>query len=118
MSVHHFLLTNVPWISTGFLATQVSQPHDGTNDITIQTSDKSRGQLTKLVLKTSEGKPIFDALNDNKIIEELGVDYYKCSEWELKPAVKGPPPENSDLQISEPIEQSAIYSIDGEKYPA
>ena len=74
--------------------------------------------MTKLTLKTNEGKPIFDSLNDNKLDESLGVEYYKCSEWELKPAVKGPLPDGSDLQISEPIEESAIYSIDGEKYPA
>ena len=51
---------------------------------------------------------------------ELGVEYYKCSEWELKPALKGPLPEGSTYQLPEGaiVDPSAIYSIDGEKYPA
>ena len=100
----------------------MSKINDGTNDITMITSDKSRSQFAKCFIFQDEGD-YFDgprSRNPGQISPSLGMDYLKASEWKLEPERKGTVPEGSEFQHPEGTTTYAneIYSIDGEKYAA
>ena len=47
----------------------------------------------------------------------MGLKYLKCTKWNLKPLIKGPNNEDPTAD-REGTSEGAVYSIDGEKYPA
>lgn len=63
---------------------------DGFNDVVLMTNDKSRYQLAKLSIQMDNG----DYFNkkDGTIYPNLGIEYFKTSQWVLKPTRKGPVP--------------------------
>lgn len=76
----------------------MSKINDGTNDITILTSDKSRFQFAKLLILQDDGD-YFDgpnSRNPGQVSPSMGVEYFKASEWSLEPARKGQIPEDCD----------------------
>ena len=77
----------------------LSDYNDGQNDIIIQSSKQSRGQLYKLLNRLEDGQ-LFRG-NEQKLNPEYGAEYIKCDSWELKPLVKGPIPENLKFQRQE-----------------
>lgn len=75
---------------------------DGTNDITLLKGSKSRSQLAKVLIKQDGGD--FFLRNENEDVDpNLGLEYYKSTQWSLNPQEKG---------------ETDFYSIDGEKYRA
>ena len=48
------------------------------------------------------------------------MNYYKSKEWKIEPEVKGPVPKDLNYQLPSgtQISEQALFSIDGEKYPA
>lgn len=86
-----FNVLNTPWIGEGMHLMPLSKIDDGMNDIMVQTMDKSRWQLTQVLLENDKGN-YFN--KDGSVKDGMGVDYLKCTEWELKPTRKGPVPEN------------------------
>lgn len=95
----------------------MSKLDDGMNDLVILTDDKSRLQLAKLLIYEDNGE-YFN--KDGSFSNSLGCEYFKVSEWEIKPKRKGPVPQNLNYQLPQGTEtfDNEIYSIDGEKYPA
>lgn len=57
---------------------------------------------------------------DGTIYPNLGIEYFKTSQWVLKPTRKGPVPQHLKYQLPNGTQTFAneIFSIDGEKYPA
>ena len=74
----------------------LSDYNDGSNDIIIQSSDKTRGNLYKLMDRLKDGQ--YFTGQDSRINPELGLEYIKCDQWELKPSVKGPIPSELKYQ--------------------
>ena len=93
---------------------------DGTNDITLLSSEKSRLQFAKLLILQDDGDYFNgpSSRNPGAISESMGLDYLKASSWSLKPRRKGTPPEGYQLPEGIRTYANEIYSIDGEKYPA
>jgi len=58
--------------------------------------------------------------NPGALKDNIGMNYYKSTEWKIEPAVKGPVPQDLNYNLPEGTEASeqAFFSIDGEKYPA
>ena len=54
-SFKHLIINNCSWCSFSINITPLSRLDDGTNDIILMTSDKSRWQLTKLLLNQDDG---------------------------------------------------------------
>ena len=113
-----FNVYNAPWIGTTFRAAPLSKVDDGTNDIVLQTGDKSRFQLAKLLIAMDNGDYFTKQGNTNKA--GMGIQYVKSTEWTMRPGRKGPVPDGMKYKLPEGTQTFAneIYSIDGEKYPA
>ena len=100
----------------------MSKIDDGTNDIAFMTMEKSRYQLTKLLLQQDDGNYFNKANTSNpgQMQQNLGLDYYKSNNWKIHPKVKGPVPDKISYELpkTQATNANAIYSIDGEVYPA
>ena len=97
---------------------------DGTNDIVVQTQDKSSLKFFNLLMNEDKGDYFHDtSTKDGKpgdIRENMGVQYFKTTKWQLKPKIKGPVPSslNYNLPPAQVQGSNEFYSVDGEKYPA
>ena len=98
----------------------LSDLNDGHNDIILQSEDKSRSQLYKLMNGLNDGEIFNKDFGNGKINPEYGAEYIKCKEWYLKPNLKGPVPEEMKYNLPENtiIRNNAVFAIDGERYPA
>jgi hypothetical protein len=97
----------------------LSRISDGQNDVTIVRSNQSTSKMTSFVLNNDKG----DFFDKNGKFKDNGMEYYKCLEWELKPRMKGPHPDEAVVKTytaeqKKSIASDAIYAIDGERYPA
>ena len=97
---------SVPWAGAGHYFAPKSQLDDGFVDTLIMNGDCSRLQLAKMLIIQDDG----DYFNAEGVFDQsMGLEYIKSRNFNLKPDVKGP---------REGRDPNAIYSIDGEEYPA
>lgn len=91
-------ILNCPYISTDIKTAPLSRIDDGTNDITLITSEKSRLQLARSLIAIDDG----DYFNkDGTVNQGMGLQYFKAKEWRINPARKGPVPENLNFRLPE-----------------
>lgn len=93
----HLCIFNTPWIGKGMKMAPMTTLKDGTNDITLLTSDKSRLQFAKLLILQDDGDYFNgpSSRNPGALSASMGLDYLKTSSWDLKPLRKGTLPEGS-----------------------
>ena len=110
-------ILNARWVSTSVGIAPMLKCDDGTNDIVLLPHRSSRVQLAKLAIKQDNG----DYFNKNgDVTANIGMEYLKVTEWEVKPSRKGPVPANLKYKLPEGTQTFANekFSIDGEYYPA
>ena len=98
----YLCIFNVPWITQTLNGAPLQKVDDGTNDITLMKGSKSRSQLAKVLIKQDAGD-YFLPTEKEEVDPNLGLEYYKSTQWSLKPQEKG---------------ETNFYAIDGEKYRA
>ena len=75
---------NVPWITQTVNAAPIQKLDDGTNDITLMKGSCRRSQLAKVLIK-QDGGDYFLHNEKEDVDPNLGLEYYKSTEWSLKP---------------------------------
>ena len=76
----------MPWITQSINAELVPMQKldDGTNDITLMKGSCGRSQLAKVLIK-QDGGDYFLHNEKEDVDPNLGLEYYKTTEWSLKP---------------------------------
>ena len=107
---------NAPWCSSDINCAPLSSLTDGQNDLLIKTEEGGAGSisLTRILLDQDAGEYFTP---EGALRPELHLQYSKAREWTLDPQVKGPR-ENVPVPEGYQYRDDAIFSIDGEKYPA
>lgn len=117
----HLMVFNVNWVSLNDNIAPLAQIMDGTNDITAHTNDKRRSQLFRMLIDQENGD-FFSGPNSpqpGQIKNNHGTQYYKATEWEFQPQVKGPVPDDiENVWPEQETNANALIAIDGERYPA
>eukprot|EP00347_Sterkiella_histriomuscorum_P013340 403365091 len=122
----YFFIQNSPYIGIKIHSAPMAKINDGFNDIVVQEANQGRFKLTNQLLQHDDGS--YFNQNNGELKNSLGIDYLKCTEWRLDPFLKTPCELTFDSegnQVDNRIypqnyeyDESAFFSIDGEKYPA
>ena len=105
VSVH-----NVAYVDSNMRMAPMASSTDGMCDLLIVRGEFGRTGLIKLFMAIDEGN-YFNNETGDKIMHEF--DTIKSTEWRIEPAVSG-----LSRGDDRPVDPHAIFSIDGERYPA
>ena len=86
---------NVPWIGSSYHFAPLSKLDDGYMDITLSRRNNiGRIGLITLLIDQDDGNYWND---DETMRQNLGIEYYKVTEYSLFPRRKGPKPERASV---------------------
>lgn len=99
----------------------LSQIDDGVNDVYYQNANEAGRVAAAAMCILADDGALFNQKGD--ILDCLKLNYLKTNEWTLDPGMKGTPPKdfkvtNSLLETAPVYDSRALFSIDGERYPA
>ena len=108
---------NMPWAATKVYAAPLSKPNDGVNDIITSRRQQGAGNCSLMSLLLAIEKGEYFNEQTGALLPSNLINYHKSDEWVLDPHLKGPHPEHP-RQPGYEHSESAVYSIDGERYLA